>query len=149
MSPSRMCSTAPVVTSATSAALTGVQAIPAARQAAAVLLVQACMSSSLIAATREVGREHGPAMPAWQWAAIRRMIHGGSSVAPINLRILAPGRRGRFARSPRAAARDISFQGKTITMIVGCEPGGGTDAFARLGATFLARELPGGPTVVV
>src|ERR1700740_1177122 len=53
MSPSRMCSTAPVVTSATSAALTGVQAIPTARQAAAVLLVQECMSSSLIAATRE------------------------------------------------------------------------------------------------
>jgi tripartite-type tricarboxylate transporter receptor subunit TctC len=48
-----------------------------------------------------------------------------------------------------AAAQDISFQGKTITMIVGFEPGGGTDAFARLGATFLARELPGGPTVVV
>jgi tripartite-type tricarboxylate transporter receptor subunit TctC len=48
-----------------------------------------------------------------------------------------------------AAAQDTSFQGRTVTMIVGFEPGGGTDAFARLSATFLARELPGGPTVVV
>ena len=48
-----------------------------------------------------------------------------------------------------AVAQDISFQGKTLTMIVGFEPGGGTDTFARLTAGFLATGLPGAPTMVV
>jgi tripartite-type tricarboxylate transporter receptor subunit TctC len=48
-----------------------------------------------------------------------------------------------------AAAQDLTFQGKTLTMIVGFEPGGGTDTFARLAASFLATGLPGAPTVVV
>ncbi len=54
-----------------------------------------------------------------------------------------------LAASAVAAAQDISFQGKTITMIVGFEAGGGTDAFGRLAASFLASQLPGTPTVVV
>jgi tripartite-type tricarboxylate transporter receptor subunit TctC len=48
-----------------------------------------------------------------------------------------------------AAAQDISFQGKTVTMIVGFEPGGGTDAFGRLSASYFASRLPGVPSVVV
>jgi tripartite-type tricarboxylate transporter receptor subunit TctC len=49
-----------------------------------------------------------------------------------------------------AVAQDgVSFQGKTITMIVGFEPGGGTDTFGRLAASFLASRLPGTPSVVV
>ena len=49
-----------------------------------------------------------------------------------------------------AVAQDaVSFQGKTITMIVGFEPGGGTDTFGRLAASFLASQLPGSPSVVV
>jgi tripartite-type tricarboxylate transporter receptor subunit TctC len=48
-----------------------------------------------------------------------------------------------------AAAQDLTFQGKTLTMIVGFEPGGGTDTFARLAASYLASGLPGAPTVVV
>jgi tripartite-type tricarboxylate transporter receptor subunit TctC len=51
--------------------------------------------------------------------------------------------------SSLALAQDISFQGKTLTMIVGFEPGGGTDTFARLAAGFFASGLPGGPTMVV
>jgi hypothetical protein len=43
----------------------------------------------------------------------------------------------------------VSFQGKTISMIVGYAPGGGTDAFGRLAASFLTNVLPGSPTVVV
>ncbi len=43
----------------------------------------------------------------------------------------------------------ISFQGKTVSMIVGFPPGGGTDAYGRLVATFLEKYLPGSPTVVV
>jgi tripartite-type tricarboxylate transporter receptor subunit TctC len=43
----------------------------------------------------------------------------------------------------------VSFQGKTVSMIVGFPPGGGTDAYGRLVATYLEKYLPGNPTVVV
>jgi tripartite-type tricarboxylate transporter receptor subunit TctC len=49
-----------------------------------------------------------------------------------------------------AVAEDaVSFQGKTVNMIVGFPPGGGTDAYGRLVATFLTTYLPGSPTVIV
>jgi tripartite-type tricarboxylate transporter receptor subunit TctC len=49
-----------------------------------------------------------------------------------------------------AAAQDaVSFQGKTLTMIIGFAAGGGTDAFGRLAASFLGTYLPGSPTVIV
>jgi tripartite-type tricarboxylate transporter receptor subunit TctC len=51
--------------------------------------------------------------------------------------------------SPAAALEVVSFQGKTVSMIVGYAPGGGTDAFARLVASFLTNALPGAPSVVV
>jgi len=44
-----------------------------------------------------------------------------------------------------AAQRALSFKGKTITMIVGAEAGGGTDASGRLIAPYLRRHLPGEP----
>jgi tripartite-type tricarboxylate transporter receptor subunit TctC len=53
------------------------------------------------------------------------------------------------AASTAAAQERISFAGKTITMIVGFEPGGGTDTFGRLAASFLATGLPGMPSVLV
>ena len=42
-----------------------------------------------------------------------------------------------------------AFEGKTLTMIVGFEPGGGTDSAGRLIAQFLGKHLPGGPKVNV
>ena len=49
-----------------------------------------------------------------------------------------------------AVAQDAaSFQGKTVSMIIGYASGGGTDAFGRLAAAFLANYLPGSPKVVV
>jgi len=42
-----------------------------------------------------------------------------------------------------------SFQGKTITIIVGYKAGGGYDATARLLARYLPKHLPGKPTVIV
>jgi tripartite-type tricarboxylate transporter receptor subunit TctC len=48
-----------------------------------------------------------------------------------------------------AAAQDVNFAGKTITMIIGYAPGGGTDTSGRLIAQFLAKYLPGSPNVVV
>ncbi len=51
--------------------------------------------------------------------------------------------------SQAAAAEAVSFQGKTVSMIVGYAAGGGTDAFGRLAASFLMNTLPGTPTVIV
>ena len=48
-----------------------------------------------------------------------------------------------------ADAQDVDFKGKTITVLVGSEVGGGTDAAARLTAQFLTKYLPGQPSVVV
>lgn len=48
-----------------------------------------------------------------------------------------------------AVAQDAaSFQGKTVSMIIGFPPGGGTDAYGRLVGQFLEKYLPGAPTVV-
>ena len=47
------------------------------------------------------------------------------------------------------AEEPVNFQGKTITMIVGFPPGGGTDIAGRVMAQNLGRHLPGSPTVIV
>src|SRR6185312_8078304 len=47
------------------------------------------------------------------------------------------------------AEEAVSFKDKTITMIIGYAPGGGTDASGRVIAPFLTKHLPGHPTVVV
>jgi hypothetical protein len=43
----------------------------------------------------------------------------------------------------------VSFKGKLVTILVGFSPGGGADASARVIAPYLARLLPGNPTVIV
>ncbi len=47
-----------------------------------------------------------------------------------------------------AAAEPVSFKGKTVTMIIGFAPVGGTDFAGRLIASFLGKHLPGEPAVV-
>ena len=54
-----------------------------------------------------------------------------------------------LAVTPTLAQEPVTFRGKTVTMIVGSQAGGGTDATGRLMAPFLAKYLPGNPTVVV
>ena len=49
--------------------------------------------------------------------------------------------------APPAAAQ-VSFQGKTIGIIINSNPGGGTDTFARLISTAMAHNLPGAPELV-
>jgi tripartite-type tricarboxylate transporter receptor subunit TctC len=51
--------------------------------------------------------------------------------------------------STAVAQEAINFKGKTITVLVGSEVGGGTDASARLIAPFLTKYLPGQPNVLV
>lgn len=48
-----------------------------------------------------------------------------------------------------AQAQQPLFAGKTVTIIVGYNPGGGYDLMARLVGRHLTRFLPGNPTVIV
>jgi tripartite-type tricarboxylate transporter receptor subunit TctC len=48
-----------------------------------------------------------------------------------------------------AAQEAVSFKGKTIIVLVGSDPGGGTDASGRLIALYLRKYLPGEPNIVV
>jgi len=55
-----------------------------------------------------------------------------------------------LASVPAAHADEpVSFQGKTITMIIGYGAGGRIDVHGRTDAAALAQRLPGNPTVVV
>src|SRR5712691_6278417 len=68
---------------------------------------------------------------------------GIAGVAFISLAVFG------IATSDAKAGAPLSFKGKTITMIVGSEAGGGTDASGRLIAPYLRRHLPGEPSIVV
>lgn len=48
-----------------------------------------------------------------------------------------------------ALADEVSFQGKTITVVVTSAAGGGTDLSARVVADYIARHLPGKPNFIV
>jgi tripartite-type tricarboxylate transporter receptor subunit TctC len=48
-----------------------------------------------------------------------------------------------------SAQAPVTFEGKSITMIIGPPPGGGTDTAGRMIAQSLAKHLPGGPSIVV
>ena len=45
-------------------------------------------------------------------------------------------------------AAEVSFEGKTISLIINSNPGGGTDTIARLVGTVLAKNLPGEPDII-
>jgi tripartite-type tricarboxylate transporter receptor subunit TctC len=53
--------------------------------------------------------------------------------------------------SPQAQAADVSanFAGKTVTIYVGYDPGGGAGTEATLIGKYLAKEIPGAPNVIV
>jgi tripartite-type tricarboxylate transporter receptor subunit TctC len=48
-----------------------------------------------------------------------------------------------------SAQAPVSFEGKTITMLIGPPPGGGTDTAGRIIAQHIAKHLPGSPNIVV
>lgn len=55
-----------------------------------------------------------------------------------------------FLAAPAAMGQQQpSFAGRTVTLIVGYNPGGGYDQMARMIARYLPKYLPGSPTVVV
>ncbi len=41
------------------------------------------------------------------------------------------------------------FEGKTITLILGSQPGGRRDRVTRTTARFLSKHIPGNPNVIV
>ena len=45
-------------------------------------------------------------------------------------------------------AEELSFAGKTVTVVIGATSGGATDVFGRLSGTYMAEALPGRPAVV-
>ena len=47
------------------------------------------------------------------------------------------------------SASAVDFKNQTISMVVGAEPGGGTDTTARLMAPFFEKYLPGKPAVII
>jgi tripartite-type tricarboxylate transporter receptor subunit TctC len=56
------------------------------------------------------------------------------------------------AIGPNAPARAQSLEfyaGKTLTVIVGLSPGGTVDTFARRFATYLRKNIPGNPAIVI
>jgi tripartite-type tricarboxylate transporter receptor subunit TctC len=48
-----------------------------------------------------------------------------------------------------AAAQDLSFAGKTVTMTIGFSAGGGVDLYGRMLGRHLVRYLPGHPGLIV
>ena len=52
-------------------------------------------------------------------------------------------------RPPAALAQDeLSWAGKTVTIVIPIGPGGAYDAYARLVSRHIGKQLPGNPTVV-
>jgi len=52
-------------------------------------------------------------------------------------------------KTPEAVKPDLEFfKGKTVTFIVATKPGGGYDAYARLVAPYLEKNLPGSTVIV-
>src|SRR5215208_4066809 len=47
-----------------------------------------------------------------------------------------------------ASSETVSFEGKTVKLIIPSTPGGGTDTAARLVGRFFNKYLPGNPTVI-
>ena len=54
-----------------------------------------------------------------------------------------------LAARPALAQGEPYYKGKTITILVGLEPGGTVDLFARMFAQVIQKHLKGGPTILV
>ena len=56
---------------------------------------------------------------------------------------------GAALTAPVANAADAYFDGKTVTLLVGFDAGGGVDLTARMFAKYVGKHIPGNPTVIV
>lgn len=71
-----------------------------------------------------------------------RLLSGCVAGAILGLALL-------LRSAPASADEAPNFKGQKITMLIGFAAGGGTDVSGRLLAPFLAKHLPGGPSIVV
>ena len=76
-------------------------------------------------------------------------MNGKSSIVPLATSAALAALVLGVAVSPPAAAQGVSYAGKTLTIVVGSDVGGGYDAQARLMARHFGRFMPGNPSVVV
>jgi tripartite-type tricarboxylate transporter receptor subunit TctC len=53
-----------------------------------------------------------------------------------------------FLGAPAPAQAEVSFKGKSLTMLIPSRPGGGTDSIGRIIAVGIAKNLPGKPDVI-
>lgn len=56
---------------------------------------------------------------------------------------------GLISHPVRAVSGDVNYAGKTIRFLVSSNPGGGTDAAARVVARFLPKYIPGNPETII
>src|SRR5215470_16984584 len=54
-----------------------------------------------------------------------------------------------IAAAPLPAAAQNFYEGKTVTLVVGTEAGGGFDIYARVLGRHLGKHIPGRPAVIV
>jgi tripartite-type tricarboxylate transporter receptor subunit TctC len=66
----------------------------------------------------------------------------------VSRRTLFAGSAGLLA-APAVAQRAVDFAGRTIEWVIPFAEGGGSDVWARFMAPFLAKNLPGRPTVII
>jgi tripartite-type tricarboxylate transporter receptor subunit TctC len=66
-----------------------------------------------------------------------------ASIAVLGAVLLAA-----LAAGAAAAEDDDFYRGKTVSLVIPIGPGGAYDAYARLVARYLPRQLPGNPTIV-
>lgn len=71
------------------------------------------------------------------------------AIGRIGLAVAATAALTVAAVAPLHAQSGVSFAGKTVTVVVGSDVGGGYDAQARLIARHIGRFMPGNPNVVV
>lgn len=72
-----------------------------------------------------------------------------ASTSPPAASVAPPPRPSPTSPASPTASSQVSFAGRTITVIVPYAPGGGGDITARLYAKFLPKFLPGNPNMIV
>ncbi len=69
--------------------------------------------------------------------------------SPVTVAMCTVGLAFLIGASSSAAAEDLSFAGKTVTMTIGNAAGSGIDIYGRVLGKQLAQHLPGQPSIVV
>ncbi|MFN0073132.1 MAG: Bug family tripartite tricarboxylate transporter substrate binding protein [Chloroflexota bacterium] len=129
---------------------------------AGVLVATACQPAAPAASPTSAPKPTEaakPAAPAGSPVVAQPAASPGAAASPGPA--ASPGAAASPAAAP-AAAKPVAqsnarvdpslasaFEGKTVTLIVGANPGGGYDTWSRTIARFIGKHLPGNPQVIV